>query len=71
MIEATILSLYKELVQSKLYMLLRNLEHTKHSKVLVCYDFHFGIFDKEEDLMFAIELGLFSIGTIILFTSIW
>jgi len=32
--------------------------------VLVCYDFHFGIFDKEEDLMFPIEPGLFSIGTI-------
>jgi hypothetical protein len=29
---------------------------TKHPKVLICYDFHFGIFDKEEDLMFAIEL---------------
>jgi hypothetical protein len=26
---------------------------TNHPKVLVCYDFHFGIFNKEEDLMFA------------------
>jgi hypothetical protein len=26
---------------------------TKCPKVLVCYDFHFGISDKEEDLMFA------------------
>jgi hypothetical protein len=25
---------------------------TKHQEVLVCYDFHFGIIDKEEDLMF-------------------
>jgi hypothetical protein len=35
----------------------------KHPKVLVCYDFHFGIFDEKEDLMFATKLGLFSIGT--------
>jgi hypothetical protein len=26
---------------------------TKRLKVLVCYDFHFGISDEEEDLMFA------------------
>ncbi len=26
---------------------------TKRPKILVCYEFHFGIFDKEEDLMFA------------------
>jgi hypothetical protein len=39
--------------------------------VLVCYDFHFGIFDEEEDLMFATELGLFSIGTIVVLTSNW
>jgi hypothetical protein len=32
--------------------------------VLICYDFHFGIFVKEEDLMFAIEPRLFSIGSI-------
>jgi hypothetical protein len=36
----------------------------KHPKVLVCYDFHFEIFDKEKDLMFAIKPRLFSIGTI-------
>jgi hypothetical protein len=36
----------------------------KHLEVLVCYDFHFGISDKEKDLMFATYLGLFSIGTI-------
>jgi hypothetical protein len=35
----------------------------KHPKVLVCYDFHFIISDEEEDLMFAIEQGFFSIGT--------
>jgi hypothetical protein len=28
---------------------------TKHLELLVCYDFHFGIFDEKEDLMFAIE----------------
>jgi hypothetical protein len=43
---------------------------TKHSKVLVCYDFHFGISNKEEDLMFTIEVGLFSIGTIAILTSV-
>jgi hypothetical protein len=42
---------------------------TKHPEVLICYDFHSGISD--EDLMFAIELGLFSIGTIVVPTSIW
>ncbi len=44
---------------------------TKCPKVLVCYDFHSRIFDEEEDLVFAIERGLFSIGTIIVPTSIW
>jgi hypothetical protein len=38
--------------------------------MLVCYDFHYGIFDEEEDLTFATELGLFSIGTIVVPTSI-
>jgi hypothetical protein len=37
---------------------------TKHLEILVCYDFHFGISDEEEDLMFAIEPQLFLIGTI-------
>jgi hypothetical protein len=31
---------------------------TKRLEVLVCYDFHFGIFDEEEDVMFAIKLDL-------------
>jgi hypothetical protein len=44
---------------------------TKHPKMLVCYDFHFGIFDKEEDLMFATKPRLFSIGTIVVLTSVW
>ncbi len=26
---------------------------TKHLKMLICYDFHFGMFDEEEDLIFA------------------
>jgi hypothetical protein len=26
---------------------------TKRLEVLVCYDFHYGIFDEKEDLMFA------------------
>jgi hypothetical protein len=41
------------------------------TKMLICYDFHFGIFDEEEDLMFAIELGLFSIGTIVVLRLVW
>jgi hypothetical protein len=36
----------------------------KQPKALVCYNFHFGIFDEEENLMFTIEPKLFSIGTI-------
>ncbi len=28
---------------------------TKWPKVLICYDFHSGIYDEEEDLMFTIE----------------
>jgi hypothetical protein len=43
---------------------------TKCPKVLVCYDFHFGIFDEEKDLMFTIESGLFSIGTIVIPTLV-
>jgi len=39
--------------------------------MLVCYDFHFGISNKEEDLMFNTEPRLFSIGTIVVLTSIW
>jgi hypothetical protein len=43
---------------------------TKRLKVLVCYDFHFRISNEEEDVMFAIELDLFSIGTITIPTHI-
>jgi hypothetical protein len=43
---------------------------TKRPKVLVCYDSHFGIFDEEEDVMFATKLDLFSIGTTIVPTHI-
>ncbi len=34
---------------------------TKRLKVLVCYDFHLGMYDKEEDLMFVTKPILFSI----------
>ncbi len=43
---------------------------TKQPKVLVCYDFHFGISDEEKDLMFAIYSKLFSIGTIVVPTLV-
>ncbi len=36
----------------------------KRPKVLICCDFHYGISNDEEDVMFAIELNMFSIGTI-------
>jgi hypothetical protein len=39
--------------------------------MLICYDFHFGTFDEEEDLMFARKLGVFSIGTIVVPTLVW
>jgi hypothetical protein len=37
---------------------------TMRPEILISYDFHFGIFDEVEDLMFATESKLFSIGTI-------
>ncbi len=37
---------------------------TKWLEVLVYYDFHYRIFDDEEDVMFATKLDLFSIGII-------
>jgi hypothetical protein len=43
---------------------------TKRPKVLICYDFHSGIFDDEDDVMFATKLNLFFIGTIIIPTHI-
>jgi hypothetical protein len=47
------------LVTKKLYV------QTKRPKVLVCYNFHFGISNEKEDMMFATKLDLFSIGTIV------
>jgi hypothetical protein len=43
---------------------------TKCLKALVCYDFHFGISNEEEDLMFAKEPRLFSIGIIVVLTLV-
>jgi len=43
---------------------------TKRPEVLVCCDFHSGISNDKEDVMFVIELHLFSIGTIIIPTHI-
>jgi len=44
---------------------------TKWLEVLVCYDFHFGIFDEEEDIMFVTKPWLFSIGTKVVPTPVW
>jgi hypothetical protein len=41
---------------------------TKRLEVLV---FHLKISNEEEDLMFATKLGLFSLGTIVVPTSVW
>jgi hypothetical protein len=43
---------------------------TKRPEVFVCYDFHSRISDNEKDVMFAIELDLFSMGTIVVPTHI-
>ncbi len=43
---------------------------TKSPEVLVCYDFHFGIFDDQENVMFATKLNMFSIGTMVVPTHI-
>jgi hypothetical protein len=43
---------------------------TKRQEVFVCYDFHYGIFDDEKDVMFATKLNLFSIITIVVTTHI-
>jgi hypothetical protein len=43
---------------------------TKKPKVLMCYDFHFGISNEKEDVMFATKLSLFSIGNIAILTHI-
>jgi hypothetical protein len=37
---------------------------TRQLEILVCYNFHFGISNEEEDVMFTTKLDLFSIGTI-------
>jgi hypothetical protein len=71
MIGAITLSLYKEPIHLGPYLLLRIGAPTKLLKVLVCYDFHSGISDEEEDLMFAKKPRLFSIGTIVVPTLVW
>ncbi len=43
---------------------------TKCLKTLVCYGFHFRISNDEEDLMFATEPRLFSIGIIVVLTLV-
>jgi len=37
---------------------------TKRPEVLKCYDFYFGTFDEEEDVIFAIKLDMFLVRTI-------
>jgi hypothetical protein len=37
---------------------------SKRPKILICYDFHSKISNEKEDMMFAIKLDLFLIGTI-------
>jgi hypothetical protein len=42
----------------------------RRPKVLLCYDYQNGITNEEEDIIFAIKLKLFPIGTINLFKTI-
>ncbi len=42
----------------------------KRLEVLLCYDYQNGIIDEEKDIIFVIELVLFSIGTISLLATI-
>jgi hypothetical protein len=42
----------------------------RRPKMLMCYDYHNGIIEEEEDIIFVIELKLFSIGTISLLETI-
>jgi hypothetical protein len=37
---------------------------TKRPKVLICYDFHFRIYDEKKEMIFTTKLNMFSIGTI-------
>jgi hypothetical protein len=39
---------------------------TKQTKVLICYDFHSKLFNKEKDLMFDVKLKLISLGKIVI-----
>ncbi len=39
---------------------------TKRPEILMCYDFHSRISNEKKDVMFAVKLNLFSIGTIII-----
>ncbi len=48
----------------------KKLVQTKRPKILICYDFHFGILDEEEDMMFTTKLDLFSISFIVVPTHI-
>ncbi len=42
----------------------------RRPKMLLCYNYQNGITNEEEDIIFAIELELFSIGTINLLQTI-
>ncbi len=39
-------------------------DEVKRPKMLLCYDYQNGVIDEEEDIIFATESKLFSIGTI-------
>ncbi len=43
---------------------------TKRLEVLMCYDFHYGISNEEEDVMFTIKTNMFYVGTVIESTRI-
>jgi hypothetical protein len=72
MIKGITLSPYKESIWLKLYIFVTTKlgAPTKQLEVLICYDFHLGIYDERKDLMFATKLGLFLIGTIVVTTLV-
>jgi hypothetical protein len=43
---------------------------TKRLEMLICYDFHYKIFNEKKDIMIATEPGLFLIRTIVVLTLI-
>jgi hypothetical protein len=66
----TIITIYRTCIIRTIPIIKKLGVQTKRLKVLVCYEFHFGISNEEEDVIFTTKLDLFSIGIIAIFTNI-